>query len=100
VELRVVLQPDADGDDVERQLFSQPRALSVDRVDAVFSGDAPPAATGPETTDWLVALSASGGAHKITVTIDGDILEPSSATPAEHAGLINILADIHRHQPA
>jgi hypothetical protein len=123
VELLVVLQPDADADaeDVERlgrQLRNELQALDVDHVVPVASQEAPPGAksgAAASLTEWLVTLSAGGGvfvtmiatikdwlgrragAHKVTLTIDGDTLELSSATPVERAELIETF--VRRHQP-
>src|SRR3954467_5140083 len=107
VEMRVVLQPgaDADAEEVERlrrQLGSELRLLDIDGVRPVSSGEAPRGTKGggADVTEWLVTLSASGGvfatlvatvkdwlgrraaAHRVTLTLDGDTLEVSSATPA------------------
>src|SRR3954464_1493883 len=123
MEVRVVLEPDADADaeDVERlgrQLRAELRSLDVEDVSAVGFQEVPPGAkgVGAEITEWLVTLSGSGGvfvtliatvkdwlgrhteAHKIKVDIDGDTLELSSATPTEQAELIQDF--LHRHQPA
>ena len=67
-------------------------------------------------TEWLVTLSGGGGvvapvigtikawlargagAHKVTVTIDGDTLELGRATDAERAEIVD--AFVRRHQPA
>jgi hypothetical protein len=124
VELRVVLEPDpeADPEDRERlgrQLRDELRALDVDDVEAA---GAPPPPSGAKSgaaaslTEWLVTLSAGGGVfatgvatlkdwlgrraggHKISITVDGDTLELSSATPAERAELIDTF--VRRHQPA
>jgi hypothetical protein len=124
VELRVVLEPDpeADPEDRERlgrQLRDELRALDVDHVEAA---GAPPPPSGAKSgaaaslTEWLVTLSAGGGVfvtvvatlkdwlgrragrHKISITVDGDTLELSSATPAERAELIDTF--VRRHQPA
>jgi hypothetical protein len=43
-------------------------------------------------------LGGRAGAHKVTVTIDGDTLELSSATDAERAELVETF--VRRHQPA
>jgi hypothetical protein len=123
VELRVVLEPDpgTDPEDRERlgrQLRNELRDLDVDEVSAV-EGAAPPegakSGTGVALTEWLVTLSSGGGvfvtviatikdwlsrrggAHKVSVTIDGDTLELSSATPLERAELIETF--VRRHQP-
>jgi hypothetical protein len=122
VELRVVLEPDpgTDEEDVERlgrHLGNELRALDVDDVAAV-DGAAPPegAKSGAvmSLTEWLVTLSGSGGvfvtvigtledwlsrragAHKVSVTIDGDTLELDRATPVERAELIGTF--VRRHQ--
>jgi hypothetical protein len=123
VELTVVLEPDpgTDPEDRERlgrQLRNELRALDVDEVSPV-AGSAPPegAKSGAAVSlaEWLVTLSSGGGvfvtviatikdwlsrrggAHKVTVTIDGDTLELSSATPVERAELIETF--VRRHQP-
>jgi hypothetical protein len=122
VELQVVLEPDPDTDPEDRerlgrQLRNELRALDVDEVSPVEGGPAPPGSKGAAglLTEWLVTLSGSGGvfvtvigtikawlggragAHKITVTIDGDTLELSSATAAERAELVETF--VRRHQP-
>jgi hypothetical protein len=122
VELTVVLEPDPDTDPEDRerlgrQLRDELQALDVDEVAALDSGPPPAGAksgTGVALTEWLVTLSAGGGvfvtviatikdwlarrtdAHKVTVTIDGDTLELSAATPVERAELIDTF--VHRHQ--
>jgi len=123
VEVRVVLEPDAvtdpaDGERLGRQLRNELRALDVDEVAALDGAPPPPGAKGAATdlTEWLVTLSGGGGvfvsvigtirawlggragAHKVTVTIDGDTLELSSATAAERAELVETF--VRRHQPA
>jgi Effector Associated Constant Component 1 len=124
VELTVVLEPDPDTDPEDRerlgrQLRDELRALDVDDVTAADAGPPPEGAksgTGAALTEWLVTLSAGGGVfvtvigtlkdwlsrraegHKVTVTIDGDTLELSAATPVERAELIETF--VRRHQPA
>ena len=124
MELHVVLQPDpgTDPEDVERlgrQLGNEIRALNVDDVAAVDGAPPPEGAKSGvvmSLTEWLVTLSGSGGvfvtvigtlkdwlsrragAHKVSVTIDGDTLELSGATPVERAELIETF--VRRHQPA
>jgi hypothetical protein len=123
VELTVVLEPDPDTDPehrerLGRQLRDELRDLDVDDVATVESGPAPPGSkgVGMALTEWLVTLSGGGGvfvsvigtikawlggragAHKVTVTIDGDTLELSSATDAERAELVETF--VRRHQPA
>src|SRR3954468_23279757 len=112
VELTVLLEPDPDTDPEDherlgRQLRDELRELDVDRVAPADSGPPPPGSKGVATalTEWLVTIRGSGGggvlvsviatirawlggragAHKVTVTIDGDTLELSSATAAERA---------------
>ena len=123
VELTVVLEPDPDTDPEDRerlgrQLRDELRALDVDDVSTRDGGPPPEGAksgTGAVLTEWLVTLSAGGGvfvtviatlkdglarradAHKVTVTIDGDTLELSAATPVERAELI--AAFVRRHRP-
>ena len=123
MELTVTLDPDPDTDPEDRerlgrQLRDELRALDVDRVATVEGGPPPDGAksgTGAVLTEWLVTLSAGGGvfvtliatvkdwlarradAHKVTVTIDGDTLELSAATPVERTELIE--AFVRRHQP-
>jgi hypothetical protein len=123
VELRVVLEPDPDTDPehrerLARQLRNELRALDVDDVSAV-DGAAPPqgAKSGVTSslTELLVTLSSGGGvvvtvvatirewlsrragADKVSITIEGDTLELSSATPVERAELIETF--VRRHQP-
>ena len=101
----MVLEPDPDTDPEDRerlgrQLRDELRALDVDEVTAVEGAAPPPGSKGAVglLTEWLVTLSGGGGvfvsvigtikawlggragAHKVTVTIDGDTLELSSAT--------------------
>ncbi len=123
MELHVVLEPDpgTDPEDVERlgrQLGNELRALDVDDVAAVDGAPPPEGAKSGvvmSLTEWLVTLSGSGGvfvtvigtvkdwlsrragAHKVSVTIDGDTLELSGATPVERAELIETF--VRRHQP-
>ena len=122
MELHVVLQPDpgTDPEDVERlgrQLGNELRALDVDDVAAVDGAPSPEGAKSGAVlslTEWLVTLSGSSGvfvtvigtlkdwlsrragAHKVSVTIDGDTLELSGATPVERAELIETF--VRRHQ--
>ncbi|SNR32426.1 effector-associated constant component EACC1 [Blastococcus mobilis] len=124
MELTVVLQPDpsTDAEDRERlgrQLRNELRELDVDEVTPVAGAPAPDGAksgAAASLTEWLVTLSSGGGvfvtviatirewlsrrdgAHKVTVTIDGDTLELSHATPVERADLIETF--VRRHQPA
>jgi hypothetical protein len=123
VELTVVLEPDPDTDPEDRerlgrQLRNELKDLDVDDVATVEAGPAPPGSKGVglALTEWLVTLSGGGGvfvsvigtikawlggragAHKVTVTIDGDTLELSSATAAERAELVETF--VRRHQPA
>jgi hypothetical protein len=124
VELTVVLEPDPDTDPEDRerlgrQLRDELRELDVDEVATVESAPAPPGAksgAAASVTEWLVTLSGGGGVfvtvlgtikawlggragtHKVTVTIDGDTLELSSATAAERAELLETF--VRRHQPA
>jgi len=118
----VVLEPEpgTDPEDVERlsrQLRNELRTLDVDDVSAV-EGAAPPDGSkgvAASLTELLVTMSGAGGVfvtviatikdwlgrrsagHKVTVTIDGDTLELSSATPAERAQLVESF--VRRHQP-
>jgi hypothetical protein len=122
MEVLVVLEPDpgTDPEDSERlgrQLRNELRGLDVDEVIPVAAPAAPPGAKSGATaslTEWLVTLSAGGGvfvsviatikdwlgrragAHKVTLTIDGDTLELSSASPTERAELIETF--VRRHQ--
>jgi hypothetical protein len=123
VELTVVLRPDPGTDPEERerlgrQLRDELRDLDVDDV-STLDGNPPPegAKSGGAAmlTEWLVTLSAGGGvfvtvlatikdwlarradAHTITVTIDGDTLELSSASADERAELIETF--VARHRP-
>jgi hypothetical protein len=123
MEVLVVLEPDpgTDPEDSERlgrQLRNELRGLDVDEVIPVAAPAAPPGAKSGATaslTEWLVTLSAGGGvfvsviatikdwlgrragAHKVTLTIDGDTLELSGASPTERAELIETF--VRRHQP-
>jgi len=123
MEVLVVLEPDpgTDPEDSERlgrQLRNELRGLDVDEVIPVAAPAAPPGAKSGATaslTEWLVTLSAGGGvfvsviatikdwlgrragAHKVRLTIDGDTLELSSASPTERAELIETF--VRRHQP-
>jgi hypothetical protein len=121
VELTVVLEPDPgtdaeDGERLGRQLRNELRSLDVDEVVPVDGGPPPPGSKGVAVplTEWLVTMSAGGGvfvtviatirdwlsrragAHKVTLTIDGDTLELSSATAAERAELVETF--VRRHQ--
>jgi hypothetical protein len=123
VELTVVLEPDPETDPEDRerlgrQLRNELKALDVDEVSTVDPGPPPPGSKGVGTalTEWLVTLSGGGGvfvsvigtikawlggragAHKVSVTIDGDTLELSNATDAERAELVETF--VRRHQPA
>src|SRR4029453_11905693 len=113
MEVLVALEPDPgtdpeDGERLGRQLRNELRALDVDEV-ALLDGPEPPAGAksgaAASLTEWLVTLSAGGGvfvtviatikdwlgrragAHKVTLTIDGDTLELSGASPVERADL-------------
>jgi hypothetical protein len=123
VDVLVALEPEAGADAEEtdrlsRQLRQELRSLDVAEVTPLGAGEAPAGAKGDvaAVAQWLVTLSASGGVvatvvatvrdwlgrrsdgHKVTLTIDGDSLELSSATPAERAELIDTF--VRRHQPA
>jgi len=118
----VAPEPGADAEETERlarQLRNELRSLDVDEVVAVPGGEAPPGSKGVDAasiTQLLVTLSASGGViatvvatvrdwlgrrsggSAVTLTIDGDTLELSSATAAEKAELIDTF--VRRHQQA
>jgi hypothetical protein len=122
VEVTVVLEPEpgTDPEDRERlgrQLQDELRALDVDDVSTIEGGPPPegePSGGGAAGTGWLVTLSAGGGvfvtviatlkdwlarrseAHTVTVTIAGDTLELSAATPVERAELIEAFVRRHR----
>jgi hypothetical protein len=124
VEVTVVLEPEpgTDPEDVEhlgRQLRNELRELDVDDVSAVEGAPPPDGSKSgvvASLTELLVTMSGGGGVivtviatirdwlsrrgagHKVTVTIDGDTLELSSATPAERAELVETF--VRRHQPA
>jgi hypothetical protein len=123
VELTVVLEPDpgTDPEDRERlgrQLRNELRSLDVDDVSTVDAAPPPRGAksgAAASLSEWLVTLSAGGGvfvtviatikdwlgrrggAHKVSVTIDGDTLELTGASPLERAELIETF--VRRHQP-
>jgi hypothetical protein len=123
LELRLVLEPEVgadaeEADRLRRQLRSELRELDVDDVRSVPGSAPPPGAKGDAASvmEWLVTLSAGGGvfatvvatlkdwlgrrgeAHRITLTIDKDTIELSSAGDAERAELIQ--AFVRRHQQA
>src|SRR3954454_17199318 len=88
VEMRVVLQPDADADAEEverlrRQLGSELRLLDIDGIRPVCSGEAPPGSkgVGADVTEWLVTLSASGGVFATLVATVKDWLGPRAPAP-------------------
>jgi hypothetical protein len=123
VDVLVALEPE-EGLDPEvvdrlgRQLRNELRSLDVEAVRPVEGQVPPDAKSGAAVslTEWLVTLSAGGGVfvtvvatikdwlgrraagHKVTLTIDGDTLELSSATPVERAELIETF--VRRHQSA
>ncbi|HLM04879.1 MAG TPA: hypothetical protein VK402_06795 [Blastococcus sp.] len=118
----LVPEPGADAEETDRlsrQLRQELRSLDVDTVTPVADGAAPPGSKGIDPaslTQLLVTLSASGGVlatvvatvkdwlgrhsggHKLTVTIDGDTLELTSASAAERAELVETF--VRRHQAA
>lgn len=108
----------ADAERLGRQLRDELRELDVESVQAGSAGEAPPGSKGVDAamvTEWVVTLGASGGAfalvigtvrdwlsrrrgaHKVTVTIDGDTLELEAASPQERAELVS--AFVRRHEP-
>ncbi len=122
MEVLLVLEPEADADREKaerlgRQLRAALRELDVDAVSALPDGEVPAGAKGDAVSlaQWLVTLSATGGvfatvvatvkdwlerrsgAHKISITVDGDSLELERATAAERAKLIDTF--VRRHQP-
>jgi len=122
LELRLALEPEpvADAEEADRlgrQLRRELRELDVDDVRAA-DGTAPPGAKGDVASigEWLITLSAGGGvfatvvatvkewlarrggAHKVTLTIDGDTIELSAASDRERAELVE--AFVRRHQQA
>jgi hypothetical protein len=112
-------EPDADADEVDRlarQLRSELRDLDVGEVTETGGRPAPEGAKGADAAsvgEWLVTLSAGGGvfvsviaalrewlgrrqgAHRVTVTLDGDTLELSSASSAEQTRLIEAFLREH-----
>jgi hypothetical protein len=120
--MTVVLAPDPETDPEDRerlarQLRNELRTLDVDDVTTVV-GAAPPEGAkgvGASLTELLVTMSAGGGVfvtviatikdwlgrrsagHTVKLTIDGDTLELSGATPVERADLIETF--VRRHQP-
>jgi hypothetical protein len=121
LELLVALTPAAGADDDEverstRRLRAELRELDVDDVSSVSDGAPPPGAKGVDAaslTQLLVSMTGAGGvvatvvatvrdwlgrrrdAGSVTVTIDGDTLELSSATAAERSELVD--AFVRRH---
>ncbi len=121
LELRLVLEPDPSADAEETEhlahaLRSELRQLDVHDVSTVAAGAPPPGSKGVDVAlvaEWLVTMSASGGLlstvvatvndwlsrrtvpHKVTLTIDGDTVELSSATPEEQRELVQ--AFVRRH---
>jgi hypothetical protein len=119
VALRLALEPEdgADAEEAERLgrgLRAELGELDVDGIRAVGGGEVPPGAKGVEAVgELLVTLSGAGGvlatvvatirdwlgrrgnAGKITLTIDGDSLELSSATAAERDRLIDTFVARH-----
>jgi hypothetical protein len=115
--LRIVLEPDADAEGVERlgrQLGAELRELDVDSVQPAGERAAPDGAKGVATSlaELLVTMSGTGGvlatvvatirdwlgrreSGRVVLTIDGDTLELSSAMSAERAGLVD--AFVRRH---
>jgi Effector Associated Constant Component 1 len=123
VELTVVLEPDPDTDPearerLTRQLRNELRALDVDDVTPVEAAPPPEGAKGAAgaLTELLVTMSGAGGVfvtviatikdwlgrrsagHTVKLTIDGDTLELSGATPEERDELVQTF--VRRHQPA
>jgi hypothetical protein len=124
VDVLVALEPAAglDPEAVDRlgrQLRNELRSLDIDAVRPIDPQAPPPGSKGgaaASLTEWLVTMSAGGGVfvtmvatvkdwldrraagHKVTLTIDGDTLELSSAAPVERAELIETF--VRRHQPA
>ena len=117
--LWLALEPDdgADAEEAEllgRRLRAELRTLDVDDVRTVAGGNAPQGAKGVEAVgELLVTLSGAGGvlatvvatirdwlgrrgnAGKVSLTIDGDTLELSSATAAERDRLIDTFVARH-----
>jgi hypothetical protein len=121
LELLVALTPEpgADAEEVERstrRLRAELRELDVDDVAAVSDGTVPPGAKGIDPaslSQLLVSMTGAGGvvatvvaavrdwlgrrrsSGKVTLTIDGDTLELSSATAGERSELVD--AFVRRH---
>lgn len=113
-------EPGTDAEDAERlgrQLRDELRELDVDEVVQVTATEEPPPGSkgvAAPIAEWLVTMSASGGAvallvgtvrdwlarrsggHTVTVTMDGDTLELSGATPGERDQVIETF--LRRHQ--
>ncbi len=111
--------PEAEPDEVERysrQLFTELNDLDIESLRPVAAAEAPPGSKGAEVFEfgaWIMALSASGGVftrvvdvvrdwlgrhpseNRISITIDGDVLELSNATPHEQHDIVK--AFIRRH---
>jgi hypothetical protein len=121
LELLVALTPEpgADAEEVERatrRLRAELRELDVDDVAAVSDDTVPPGAKGIDPaslSQLLVSMTGAGGVvatvvaavrdwlgrrrdtGKVTLTIDGDTLELSSATAGERSELVD--AFVRRH---
>jgi Effector Associated Constant Component 1 len=119
--VRLVLEPEAgadaeDADRLGRRLRRELSELDVDDVRPQGDGSAPDGAKGADVAsmaELLVTMSASGGvlatlvatvrdwlgrrgnAGTITLTVDGDTLELSSATAAERSQLIDVFVAHH-----
>lgn len=116
--LAVTAEPGAEPEERERlgaQLGRELRELDVDAVTAVDGGPAPAGSKGTVASvgELLVTMSGAGGVFatvvatvrdwlqrrsdgsRVTLTIDGDSLELSSATAAERSALIATF--VHSH---
>jgi hypothetical protein len=121
LEVVLVLQPDVEADAEEaaqlrQRLHAELRELDVKDVQAQRDTASPAGAksgAGLLIGEWLITVSASGGAlamvvatvkdwlgrragaHRVTLTIGEDTIELSAATPAEREELLR--AFVRRH---
>lgn len=117
--MRIVPEPGADPDEVDRlgrRLRAELAEFDVDDVTAAPSGPVPAGSKGADlatVTELIVTLSASGGvlatvvagvkdwlqrrseAQRVVVTLGGDTLTLERASTAERAELISAFVERH-----